>query len=138
MPPGPIIIVIGSLSIQLSMSGRCVWASMKSFAAKPPSPFTSMTSALPSGDSACPPSESSTGYAAGDMANMPSASFANSFLFATRRFWSNSAFCSAVIFSGSTAPPGPAKRITTMPPPASEGGRSISSITCPPLNPLFR
>ena len=76
----------GSLSIQLSMSGRCVCASMNSFAEKPPSPFTSMTSALPSGDSAWPPSDSSTGYAAGDIANMPRASLANSFLFATRRF----------------------------------------------------
>ncbi len=80
--------VIGSLSIQLSMSGRCVCASMKSFAENPPSPFTSMTSAFPSGDSAWPPSDSSTGYAAGDMANIPSASFANSRLLATSRFWS--------------------------------------------------
>ena len=55
---------------------------------------------------------------------MPRVSFANSFLFAARRFWSNSAFCSAATFSGSTAPRGPPMRMITLPP-LSDGGRSI-------------
>ena len=44
----------GSLSIQLSISGRWVLLSMKRRAVKF-SPFTSITSAVPSGDSAVPP-----------------------------------------------------------------------------------
>ena len=119
---------------QLSISGRCVLLSMNSRAAKSPSPFTSMTSAFPSGASACPAKPNVRGYELNDIANIPSVSR------------TKSCFTARVGFGGPVSPPSftpsfgagaPRSGVGGLPRPRPSPGGSPICIRPSPLNPLL-
>src|ERR671912_1032484 len=66
--------------VQLSIRGKCVLLSMKNRAEKLPGPFTTSTSAVPSGAWAWPACPNESGYELKDVANIPSVNLTKSCL----------------------------------------------------------